>query len=66
MGCRQLTLRKSQLIHGDQHHFPVYQPDHEALRQKYLEAEREARQHHYDSTKEGELLRQPAKADISA
>lgn len=49
----ELTGRKSKVIHGDQQFFPVYEPDHEAMRKQYLEAEREARQHHYDSTKEG-------------
>ena len=39
---------------GDQNFFPVYEPDADALKKKWLEAEEEARAHHYDSTKEGE------------
>lgn len=38
---------------GDQNFFPVYEPDVDALRKKWREAEEEARAHHYDSTKEG-------------
>ena len=34
--------------------FPVYEPDADALRAKYLAAQEEARAHRYDSTKEGE------------
>jgi hypothetical protein len=41
------------LVDGDQNFFPVYEPDPDALRRKYLAAEEEARAHHYDSTKEG-------------
>ena len=41
-------------IDGDQNFFPVYEPDADALKKKWLEAEEEARAHHYDSTKEGE------------
>jgi large subunit ribosomal protein L24e len=33
----------------------VYEPDPDALKRKYMEAEAAARAHHYDSTKEGEL-----------
>jgi len=42
------------MIDGDQNFFPVYEPDADALKKKWLEAEEEARAHHYDSTKEGE------------
>jgi hypothetical protein len=41
---------------GDQNFFPVYEPDADALRKKWREAEEEARAHHYDSTKEGKCL----------
>lgn len=56
-----LDRRQSKVIHGDQNFFPVYEPDPEAMRAKYREAEEEARQHHYDATKEGEhqLLLRP-------
>ncbi|OCF73238.1 hypothetical protein I204_06469 [Kwoniella mangroviensis CBS 8886] len=40
------------LVDGDQNFFPVYEPDQDALKKKYREAEEEARAHHYDSTKE--------------
>jgi len=43
---------------GDQNFFPVYEPDADALRKKWREAEEEARAHHYDSTKEGECTTQ--------
>ncbi|KAK4688676.1 hypothetical protein P7C73_g1430, partial [Tremellales sp. Uapishka_1] len=43
---------QSTVIHGDQSFFPVYEPDPEAIKAKYLAAEEEARPHHYDSTKE--------------
>ena len=42
------------MIDGDQNFFPVYEPDADALKKKWLEAEEEARAHHDDSTKEGE------------
>jgi hypothetical protein len=42
------------MVDGDQNFFPVYEPDADALRKKWREAEEEARAHHYDSTKEGE------------
>lgn len=51
---------------GDQNYFPVYEPDPEAIKKKYLEAEREARAHHYDSTKEGECVRHRASADLTS
>lgn len=38
---------------GDQNFFPVYEPDADAIKKKYREAEEAARAHHYDSTKEG-------------
>ncbi|EIW71548.1 hypothetical protein TREMEDRAFT_73338 [Tremella mesenterica DSM 1558] len=43
---------QSNVIHGDQKIFPVYEPDPDAIREKYRQAEEEARAHHYDSTKE--------------
>ncbi|WRT69663.1 uncharacterized protein IL334_006653 [Kwoniella shivajii] len=43
---------QSEVIHGDQNFYPVYEPDADALKKKYREAEEEARAHHYDSTKE--------------
>ena len=42
------------MVDGDRNIFPVYEPDADALRKKWREAEEEARAHHYDSTKEGE------------
>jgi len=44
------------MVDGDQNFFPVYEPDADALRKKWREAEEEARAHHYDSTKEGECV----------
>jgi hypothetical protein len=49
-------VRRSKVIHGDQNFFPVYEPDPDVLRAKYLEAEEESRQKHYDASKEGALL----------
>ncbi|ORY34772.1 hypothetical protein BCR39DRAFT_514630 [Naematelia encephala] len=43
---------QSNVIHGDQNFFPVYEPDADALRAKYRQAEESARAHHYDATKE--------------
>ncbi|RSH86548.1 uncharacterized protein EHS24_004816 [Apiotrichum porosum] len=51
-GSSYTQVMESRFIHGDQGYFPVYQPDPEELKRKYLESEREARAHHYDSTKE--------------
>lgn len=48
-----LIYRRSKVIHGDQNFFPVYEPDPNVLRAKYLEAEEESRQKHYDASKEG-------------
>ncbi|RXK35450.1 hypothetical protein M231_07305 [Tremella mesenterica] len=45
-------VMQSNVIHGEQKIFPVYEPDPEAIREKYRQAEEEARAHHYDSTKE--------------
>ncbi|KAL1406453.1 hypothetical protein Q8F55_008152 [Vanrija albida] len=45
-------VQQSQVIHGDQAYFPVYQPDPDAIKQKYLDAERAARNEHYDASKE--------------
>jgi hypothetical protein len=42
------------VIHGDQNFFPVYEPDPDAMRAKYFEAEEASRQKHYDANKEGE------------
>jgi hypothetical protein len=39
---------------GDQNVFPVYEPDPDALRKKWKEAEEEASAIHYDASKEGE------------
>jgi hypothetical protein len=44
------------MVDGDQNFFPVYEPDADALRKKWREAEEEARAHHYDSTKEGKCV----------
>ncbi|WWC65815.1 uncharacterized protein I303_108437 [Kwoniella dejecticola CBS 10117] len=51
-GSAYAEVLQSNVIHGDQNFFPVYEPDADALKKKYLEAEEEARAHHYDSTKE--------------
>ncbi|WVQ77721.1 hypothetical protein IAR50_007411 [Cryptococcus sp. DSM 104548] len=51
-GSAYAEVQKSEVIHGEQHVFPVYQPDPEAIKAKYRQAEEEARAHHYDSTKE--------------
>nr|KIR88699.1 hypothetical protein I308_00778 [Cryptococcus tetragattii IND107] len=45
-------VQQSKVIHGEQHVFPVYEPDPEVMKAKYRQAEEEARGHHYDSTKE--------------
>ncbi|WVO21560.1 uncharacterized protein IAS62_002869 [Cryptococcus decagattii] len=45
-------VQQSKVIHGEQHVFPVYEPNPEVIKAKYREAEEEARGHHYDSTKE--------------
>ncbi|KAI9638966.1 uncharacterized protein MKK02DRAFT_41995 [Dioszegia hungarica] len=45
-------VMRSKVIHGDQNFFPVYEPDPNVLRAKYLEAEEESRQKHYDASKE--------------
>ncbi|WOO83982.1 putative protein [Vanrija pseudolonga] len=45
-------VQQSQVIHGDQSFFPVYQPDPDAIKQKYLEAERAERTERYDASKE--------------
>ena len=47
--CRTMLI-----LDGEQYVFPVYEPDPDALRRKYKEAEEEARAHHYDASKEGE------------
>ncbi|WWC95795.1 hypothetical protein V866_002661 [Kwoniella sp. B9012] len=51
-GSAYAEVLQSNVIHGDQNFFPVYEPDTDALKKKYQEAEEEARAHHYDSTKE--------------
>ncbi|WVW86963.1 hypothetical protein I302_109019 [Kwoniella bestiolae CBS 10118] len=51
-GSAYAEVLRSNVIHGDQNFFPVYEPDPDALKKKYREAEEEARAHHYDSTKE--------------
>ncbi|KLT46559.1 hypothetical protein CC85DRAFT_306233 [Cutaneotrichosporon oleaginosum] len=51
-GASYTEVQQSTIIHGDQNYFPVYEPDPEALKKKYMEAEAAARAHHYDSTKE--------------
>ncbi|BEI84962.1 hypothetical protein CcaverHIS002_0503630 [Cutaneotrichosporon cavernicola] len=51
-GSSYAEVQKSTFIHGDQNYFPVYEPDPEELKKKYMEAEAAARAHHYDSTKE--------------
>ncbi|WWD20278.1 hypothetical protein CI109_104754 [Kwoniella shandongensis] len=43
---------QSKVIHGDQNFFPVYEPDADAIKAKYRQAEEEARAHHYDASKE--------------
>ncbi|WVQ79226.1 hypothetical protein IAT38_001322 [Cryptococcus sp. DSM 104549] len=43
---------KSNVIHGEQYAFPVYQPDPETIKAKIRAAEEEARAHHYDASKE--------------
>ncbi|KAK8849650.1 hypothetical protein IAR55_004985 [Kwoniella newhampshirensis] len=43
---------QSKVIHGDQAFFPVYEPDADAIKAKYRQAEEEARAHHYDASKE--------------
>ncbi|ALO69294.1 hypothetical protein CNG02930 [Cryptococcus deneoformans JEC21] len=45
-------VQQSKVIHGEQHVFPVYEPNPEVIKAKYRQAEEEARAHHYDSTKE--------------
>jgi hypothetical protein len=40
-------------VGGDQNYFPVYEPDFDTLKAKHLQAEVEARAHHYDASKEG-------------
>ncbi|OXB35919.1 hypothetical protein J007_04334 [Cryptococcus neoformans] len=45
-------VQQSKVIHGEQHVFPVYEPNPEVIKAKYRQAEEEARGHHYDSTKE--------------
>ncbi|ODN72929.1 hypothetical protein L202_08344 [Cryptococcus amylolentus CBS 6039] len=51
-GSAYAQVQQSEVIHGEQHVFPVYQPDPEAIKAKYRQAEEEARAHHYDSNKE--------------
>ncbi|WWC92755.1 uncharacterized protein L201_007714 [Kwoniella dendrophila CBS 6074] len=51
-GSAYAEVLQSNVIHGEQNFFPVYEPDPDALKKKYREAEDEARAHHYDSTKE--------------
>nr|ODN92287.1 hypothetical protein L204_05386 [Cryptococcus depauperatus CBS 7855] len=51
-GSSYAEVQQSKVIHGEQHFFPVYQPDPEAIKEKYRQAEEEARAHHYDATKE--------------
>ncbi|GMK55343.1 hypothetical protein CspeluHIS016_0203990 [Cutaneotrichosporon spelunceum] len=51
-GSSYAEVQNSTFIHGDQNYFPVYEPDPEALKKKFLDAEAAERAHHYDSTKE--------------
>jgi hypothetical protein len=56
VGSQRGIMEDGLMVDGDQNIFPVYEPDADALRKKWREAEEEARAHHYDSTKEGECV----------
>jgi len=51
-GSSYAEVLQSNLIHGDQAFFPVYQPDAEALHAKYRAVAQGARASHYDAAKE--------------
>ena len=47
------TRTSTNVAGGDQNFFPIYEPDPDALREKYRKAEEESRQVRYDASKEG-------------